>query len=44
MYFTPDPRLPALVRSARDIVVLTHIYPDGDAFGSQIAQIGRAHV
>ncbi len=37
MYFTPDPRVPALLRTARDIVVLTHIYPDGDAFGSQIA-------
>ncbi len=37
VYFTPDMRVRALIADARDIVILTHIYPDGDAFGSQIA-------
>ena len=37
MYFTPDPDVLALLGRADDIVLLTHIYPDGDALGSELA-------
>lgn len=37
VYFTPDARVCAFLAEARDVVIVTHIYPDGDAFGSQIA-------
>lgn len=37
VYFTPDVRVCALLAEARDVVIVTHIYPDGDAFGSQVA-------
>ncbi len=37
MFFKPDDRLLALIREAQDIALVTHIYPDGDGLGSEVA-------
>ena len=37
MYFRPDERLVKLLRESQNIVLVTHIYPDGDGLGSEVA-------
>jgi len=37
VFFEPDEKLLSLIKQAETIAILTHIYPDGDALGSEIA-------